>query len=297
MNVEMMLPETEAALSTFRQYLLERERASATISKYLADAEKLIRFLNGEKNLDKQKMIAFKEWLWENYKPASCNSIIAAVNQFLESQGAADLKLKQFKRQTQTARPAEKYLSEEEFMRLIDTARKKKKWRLAYAMKAIVMTGVRISELKFFTVENIKKGIMLVRNKGKVRTVPLPAGLKKELLVYASKKKIDSGIIFATASGKPVDRSNFWREMQQLMQQSHVRKDKLFPHNLRHLFAHTYFEATKDLTSLGDILGHSNINVTRIYTMKTIEMQRKTMDIICNSFEKSLLKPRRMSKK
>ena len=241
MNMELMLPEREAALGSFRQYLLERERASATIEKYLADAGKLIWFLNGEKMLNKEKLIDFKEWLWENYKPASCNSIIAAVNQFLESLGAADLKLKQFKRQLQTARSAEKYLSGEEFIRLVDTARKKKKWRLAYAMKAIVMTGARISELKFFTVENVKKGIILVRNKGKIRTVPLPAGLKKELLIYVSKKKIYSGNIFITASGKPVDRSNFWREMQQLMKQAQVRKEKLFPHNLRHLFAHTYF--------------------------------------------------------
>lgn len=290
MNMEMTLPEREAALGRFREYLLERERASATIAKYLADAGKLIWFLDGENLLNKEKLIAFKEWLWENYKPASCNSIIAAVNQFLESQGAGDLKLKQFKRQIQTARPAEKYLSGEEFKRLVDTARKKKKWRLVNAMKAIVMTGARISELKFFTVENIKKGILLIRNKGKIRTVPLPAVLKKELLIYASQKKIFSGNIFVTGSGKPVDRSNFWREMQQLMKQSHVRKEKLFPHNLRHLFAHTYFKATKDLTSLGDILGHSNINVTRIYTMKTIEMQRKTMNIICNSFEKTLLR-------
>ena len=136
MNKEFLLPDEAAALESFRDYLLDRERAAATISKYMTDARKLLHFLNGEKLLNKERMIAFKDWLWEHYKPASCNSIIAAVNQFLESLGGGDFKIRQFKRQRLMARPGEKYLTQEEFTRLIKTAQNEKKYRLAAAMAA-----------------------------------------------------------------------------------------------------------------------------------------------------------------
>ena len=267
------LPDTAAALEGFKEYLVGTERAPATISKYLTDVKKFFLFLNGKDVVDKTHMIAFKESLPQQYKPASCNSIIAAVNRFMDYMGAGDLKLKLFKHQNRTSRPAERYLSQEEFMRLVNTAKDKGKRRLAYGMEAIAMTGVRISELKFFTVENVKKGRILVRNKGKIRTILLPDQLKMRLLLYAQQEHIRSGSIFITSHGKPIDRSNFWREMQQLKMEAHVNKDKIFPHNLRHLFAHIYYQMTKDLVGLGDLLGHSNINVTRIYTMKTEEMQ------------------------
>ena len=286
MNREIMLPDTAAALSGYRQYLVERERSSATISKYLADAGKLIGFLEGDHLVDKEKLIAFKEWLWEHYKPASCNSIIAAVNQFLESLGAGEMKLKQFKRQRIMARPETAYLTQGEYDRLVSAAKAEKKGRLAMAMETIAMTGARVSELKFFPLESIKAGKLLVRNKGKVRTILLTGQLKKMLLAYAGREKIRSGCIFVTASGRPMDRSNFWREMQKLQVDAKVRKEKIFPHNLRHLFAHAYFELTKDISALGDILGHSNLNVTRIYTMKTAEMQRKTLDKVYSLFIK-----------
>ena len=286
MNKEFLLPDEAAALESFRDYLLDRERAAATISKYMTDARKLLHFLNGEKLLNKERMIAFKEWLWEHYKPASCNSIIAAVNQFLESLGGGDFKIRQFKRQRLMSRPSEKYLTQEEFTRLIKTAQKEKKYRLAAAMATIAMTGARVSELNYFTVECIRYGQVIVKNKGKIRTILLPDTLKKLLLDYARRKRILSGCLFATASGRPLNRSNLWREMQKLQIAANVRKEKLFPHNLRHFFAHSYFELTRDISALGDILGHNNLNVTRIYTMKTAEMQRKTLNMLSNYYIK-----------
>ena len=286
MNKEFLLPDEAAALESFRDYLLDRERAAATISKYMTDARKLLHFLNGEKLLNKERMIAFKEWLWEHYKPASCNSIIAAVNQFLESLGGGDFKIRQFKRQRLMARPGEKYLTQEEFTRLIKTAQNEKKYRLAAAMAAIAMTGARVSELRFFTVEGIRRSQITVKNKGKIRTILLPDMLKKILTFYARRKKIRSGCLFATSGGKPMNRSNLWREMQKLQIDANVRKEKLFPHNLRHFFANTFFELTKDISALGDILGHNNLNVTRIYTMKTVEMQRKTLNMISDFYIK-----------
>ena len=286
MNRESVLAGDLAALGRFRDFLLDRERASATVSKYLNDAKKLLAFLDGEREIDKQTLVDFKEWLWANYKPASCNSMIAGVNQFLESQGLGNLKLRLFRLQNVRMRPEERFMTGEEYRRLIGAAKKQGKPRLAMAMETLASTGARISELKYFTMDSIRHGQITVKNKGKIRTILLPAVLKKRLMVYAGQRKISAGCIFITASGRPVDRSNFWREMQQLCETAHVRKEKLFPHNLRHLFAHTYFRMTKDISGLADILGHSSLNVTRIYTMKTMEMQKKTLDMVGRAFIK-----------
>ncbi len=280
---------TGETLVDFRDYLLARERSETTIERYLNDVRTLLRYIseNGETKIDKTVLIAFKEWLWEHYKPASCNTMIAGVNQFLKSMGADELTLRPFKQQNRSLRTSERLLSQQEFKRLLDAARASGRDRLAAAMEAIAMTGIRISELRFFTIESVRKGQIRVRNKGKIRLIPLPGILIRNLKGYAAKHSIRNGCLFITATGKCVDRSNFWREMQSLKEIAHVGKEKLFPHNIRHLFAHIYYRATKDLVGLGDILGHSSLNVTRIYTMKTFEMQRKTLDKINFAFIKN----------
>ncbi len=287
----MYMPDPVKDTAVFRSYLLQHERSQATISQYTRCAKILLEFTKGEQ-IDKEKMIAFKEYLWQTYKPSSCNAIIAGINQFMECLGFRDLKLRMFKTQGTMLRQQERYLTQAEFDRLIAAAKALKKERLVMAMETIAMTGARISELRFFTVESVKSGQIQVRNKGKIRTILLPKNLKKRLMIFAAGQGILKGCIFITSSGKPVDRSNFWREMQNLREKAHVRKEKIFPHNLRHLFAQTYFRVTKDLAGLGDILGHSSLNVTRIYTMKTLEMQRKALDKMSLEFiKKAGLKP------
>ena len=278
-------PDPDRDLELFREYLLQRERTKSTIENYIRNVKFLLRFSEDRPAIDKETLIDFKDYLWEHYKPVSCNTIIAGVNQFLESLGLEDLKLKRFRLQDSMMRAQARELTIEECKKLIETAVSQKKDRLAIAMEAIAMTGARISELKYFTVESVKEGQIQVRNKGKIRIILLPDVLKQHLLLYAAKHRISKGSIFITSGGKPVDRSNFWREMQQIGAELHMEKEKLFPHNLRHLFAHVYFEETKDLAGLGDLLGHSSLNVTRIYTMKTMETQKKTLNRICSALE------------
>lgn len=274
----------------FEMFLAEQERARQTIQSYMTSVRLLKSYLYGDCILNKQNLITFKEKLWERYKPATCNARIAGVNAFLNFIGAANLRLKQFKSQQLMARIPQKYLTKEEYQSLVGAALKMGKERLALGMETIASTGARISELRFFTVENVRQGQIIVRNKGKVRVLIVPDILAEKLMDYAEKHEIHSGSIFITSSGKTVDRSNFWREMHKLKEMVRIETEKLFPHNLRHFFAHTYYEETKDLVGLSDILGHSSLNVTRIYTQKTLDMQRKTLDMISILMDKDIYK-------
>ena len=278
MKKTLIIADDSGMMDRFREYLFEKENARATVDKYISDAKLLFRFIKEKRYIDKETLLGFKEWLWINYKPASCNTVIAGVNQFLECMGFGEMKLKMFRHQTQLTRPEKKYLTKEELARMLRAARAKGKLRLAIGMETIALTGARISELKYFTVESVRAGQVVIRNKGKVRTIYLPQTLARKLLDYSEKNQIKSGSIFVTSGGKPVDRSNFWREMQALQTSAKVPKEKLFPHNLRHLFARAYYEVTKDLVGLGDILGHSSLNITRIYTRGTAEMQKKVLN-------------------
>ena len=280
MSKAMINLDWDIQISSFELFLSEQERARQTVQSYLTSVGLLRDFLYGEGSLSKQKLISFKEWLWERYKPATCNARIAGINAFLSFIGADHLRLKSFKHQQMMVRSSQKHLTKDEYKRLFEAALKKGKERLALGMETIASTGARISELKFFTVQSVRRGQVLIRNKGKLRMLLVSEVLAKKLLAYAARQGIHSGNIFITASGKPVDRSNFWREMQKLKELVRIEAEKLFPHNLRHLFAHTYYDETKDLVGLSDILGHSSLNVTRIYTQKTLDMQIKTLNMI-----------------
>lgn len=255
-------------LKAFASYLREQERAEATISKYLTDMNTFLKFIGEDSDADRRKLLDYKEWLKERYAVSSANSMIAALNSFLEFQGLSVMKIKSFKIQKKMF--LEKEMTNKEYRNLVDSAQKKGKHQLALIMESICATGIRISELRYITIESLKKRRIEVNNKGKARIILLPDVLVKKLLYFAGKERIDSGPVFVTKQGNPKNRSNIWAEMKSLSEDTGVDAKKVFPHNLRHLFARTFYHATKNLTALADILGHSSLEVTRIYTADTM---------------------------
>lgn len=271
---------THESLEQFEMYLYERENAEATIRKYMADVRTFFTFLGKNRTVDKKRLLSYKEWLLKRYAVNSVNSMLAALNQFLEFNGLGNLRLKRVRMQKCLFLCEEKELTRKEYEKLLKTAISEGKYQLALCMETIVSTGIRISELVYFTVEAVYKNCIEIVNKGKYRRIFIPKSLRKMLLKYAEKRHIGSGPIFVTKNGKPKNRSNIWREMKSLKEKAGIEGKKIFPHNLRHLFARIYYEVTKDLRGLGDILGHSSLNVTRIYTSNTGKIYQKQLDNI-----------------
>lgn len=265
-------------IEEFRQYLYERENARATIQKYISDIGTFFDYLGGEVLVDKQKLLDYKEWLLRRYAVSSVNSMLAALNQFLEFQELDFLKVRRVKVQKSLFLKEEKELTKEEYRKLVQTAFSEGKEQLALCMETIASTGIRISELEFFTVESVRRDYIEIVNKGKYRRIFLPKVLRQKLLFFAKKNGIRRGAIFITRTGKKKCRSNIWREMKALKEKTGINGNKIFPHNLRHLFARTYYGTTKDLAGLGDLLGHSSLNVTRIYTSNTGKIYQKQLD-------------------
>ncbi len=269
---------TKKLLTEFTTYLVEEERSQATIEKYERDIRHFMAYIGEGEKITREKVLAYKQSLLTEYQVASANSMLAAVNQFLQYIGAFEFKVKRLKVQQSAFRDEEKDLTEHEYKRMVQKAYDKGNMRLALIMETICSTGIRIGELEYFTVNSVKKGKVQIHNKGKIRIILLPQVLQKKLLCYISKQKIKSGSVFVTSGGKAVDRSNIWREMKRLGIEIKVLEKKIFPHNLRHLFAKIYYQAYKDLISLADILGHSSVETTRIYTMTTGKEYRRRID-------------------
>ena len=267
-------------LGGFERYLYERENARATIGKYITDIRTFFCFLDDDLAVDKQRILEYKEWLLKRYAINSVNSMLAALNQFFGFLGLNELKVKRIKVQKSLFLREEKELTQKEYQKLLETAVKDGKYQLALCMETIASTGIRISELEFFTVEALKQSYIGIVNKGKYRRIFLPRKLRSRLLKYAGRQKIKSGPIFVTRNGKPKCRSNIGREMKALKKKAGIDGDKIFPHNLRHLFARIYYKMTQDLAGLGDLLGHSSLNVTRIYTSNTGKIYQKQLDAI-----------------
>lgn len=265
---------TKDTIDTFKQHLIEEEKATATIEKYIRDIMAFFMWLTGQE-LCKMTVLDYKAYLSENYAPASVNSILSSLNSFFEFNGWHDLKVKTLKIQRQIFAERNKELTKAEYERLLRAAKSAKNERLYYLMQAICSSGIRVSELKAITIEAITIGKSTIRCKGKMRIVILPKELCKMLRVYAKEQKITSGPVFVTRTGKPLDRSSIWKMMKSLCESAGVDRDKVFPHNLRHLFARTYYSLQKDIVRLADILGHSSINTTRIYTMETGDIHRR----------------------
>lgn len=267
-------------LEEFREKMQKEERSGATIEKYLRDIRTFVSFTGEEAAVNKEMVIAYKQYLLEKYAPASVNSMLAAVNSFLKENGWYDCVVKAIKIQKEAFRNGKKELNREEYYRLLQAAKRKENSRLYMLMQTICSTGIRVSELAYITVESLYTRRATVSLKGKTRTVILPAQLCRELKIYIKERNIKSGSIFVTRNGNPMNRSNIWQEMKDLCESAGVDREKVFPHNLRHLFACTYYSIEKDITHLADILGHSNINTTRIYTLVSGEEQEKQIGML-----------------
>ena len=259
---------TPRLIARYADHLREQERSASTIRKYTHDLHALCAYLAGSP-LTKTALIQWKQSLMSTHAPASVNSMLAAANGLLAFLGRRDLAVKPLRLQRSLFLDEHRELTRAEYVRLVQAAEARKDERLALVLQSICATGIRVSELKFITVEAVARGRAEVSNKGKRRTVFLPDGLRRLLRRYIRAQKKTAGPVFTTRTGRPLDRSNIWRDMKSLCESAGVEPDKVFPHNLRHLFARTFYSARRDLARLADILGHSSVNTTRIYTAES----------------------------
>ena len=260
---------TNELLLAFSEYLQSNERAPGTIEKYLRDVS-AFRIWLGNRSVTKELTAEWKERLLENnHAPVTVNSMLAAVNSFFRFAGWEDCQVKFLKLQRRLFRDAGRELSRAEYGRLVETAANLSRPRLALLMEAICGTGVRVSEVRYLTVEAVQAGRADISLKGKIRTILIPNKLCRKLLKYARKQKITSGEIFLTRSGKGMSRRQIWAEMKSLCERAGVEPSKVFPHNLRHVFAAAFYKSCKDIVRLADVLGHSSVETTRIYLLTT----------------------------
>lgn len=270
----------ETDLQSYLRHLREEERSASTIQKY---EHALRRFFdrcqrNSTKILTKETVIQYKETLLQTRAASGVNSEIAALNSFFSYIGWYECRVRPVRVQRRTYCDPAKELTREEYLRLVNTAMARKNIRLALLLQAICSTGIRVSELKYLTVETLRKGQMEVYNKGKCRLVFLPEVLCAKLLRYCRSRNVRRGSVFVTRTGRPLDRTNIWAMMKALCRYAGVEAKKVFPHNLRHLFARCFYQIQKDLEHLATILGHSNINTTRIYTQTSGMEHRRQIE-------------------
>ena len=274
---------TANLLRRYALHLREEERADSTIEKYVRDLEALGRHLAG-RPVTKAALIGWKEELAQRHAPATVNSMIAAVNGFLRFMGWRECAVKLLNIQKSPFCDEGRELTRSEYVRLVRAAELDGNRRLALVLQTICATGIRVSELKFITVEAVQTGRAEIANKGKRRTVFLPDKLRRLLRTYLQAQKKTAqpadvkNPVFTTRTGRPLDRSNIWRDMKRLCDSAGVEPGKVFPHNLRHLFARTYYTLEKDLSRLADILGHSSVNTTRVYTMESGAVHARQME-------------------
>ncbi len=265
-------------LAAFEHHLRMEEREAGTIEKYLRDIRAFAAWLD-KRPLDKGAVMAWKEHLLTaGYAPSTVNSMLIAANQFFRFQGWDELRVKTIRIQRQIFRSRDKELTKEEYTRLLDAAQDMGKERLALLMETICATGIRVSEVKYITVEAARAGRAEIALKGKIRTILLPGKLCRKLLKYAKKQKTGSGEIFLTRTGKGMSRRQIWAEMKAICKRAMVAPSKVFPHNLRHLFARTFYKVCRDVVQLADVLGHSSVETTRIYLASTGDEYVRRMD-------------------
>ena len=256
-----------ARLTAFQAELLRKEYSVGTAENYLRAVRAFARWSGGA--VERGLVLTWKAQLTAQYAPATVNAMLAGINRFFAFMGWPECKVKALRLQRRSFREAERELDRGEYRALVRTARTLGRERLALVMETICATGIRVGEVPFITVEAACRGRTDVALKGKVRTIFLPDRLCRRLLQYARKQKIASGEIFLTGGGKRLSRTQIWAEMKRLCRAASVAADKVFPHNLRHLFARTFYQASRDVVQLADILGHSSIETTRIYLLTT----------------------------
>ena len=265
---------TNESIMNFKMQLMNEEKSVATIEKYLRDITAFMLWLDAG-TVEKNTVLKYKAVLIEKYAPASVNSILSSLNSFFCFNEWHDCQVKTMKVQKQIFSSERKELTKAEYERLLKAAQQKQNMKLFYLMQTICATGIRVSELKFITVEAVQSGEAIINCKSKMRIVLLPKQLCKMLKQYIKEKHIKQGPIFVSKYGHPLDRSNIWKLMKALCECAGVLKEKVFPHNLRHLFARTYYSLEKDIVRLADILGHSSVNTTRIYTIESGDVHRR----------------------
>ena len=268
---------TAKAIAEFKEHLILEERSEITVEKYIRDVKAFSAYTQNAA-ITKETVIAYKKHLQENYAVRSVNSMLASIKSLFAFLNWHDLKVKALKLQQQVFCPEEKELTKAEYARLCRTAERKHNERLNLILQTICGTGIRVSELQYITVEAVKQGEAVVNCKAKTRSVFIVKELKQKLLRYAAEQGIKNGMIFVTRTGKPISRTNIWREMKALCIEANVNPQKVFPHNLRHLFARVFYGIEKDIAKLADILGHSSINTTRIYIISTGTEHRRRME-------------------
>lgn len=277
---------TEALLEQFQKELEYEEKAKLTIEKYMRDIRKFYSFLPEKKMVTQESVLAYKEYLKENYSLTSANSMIVALNAFLEYGGWGDMRIRQFKIQKQFFCRVDRFMTKSEYERLVEAAEKDGDWQLSLIMQTLCSTGIRIGELKYIDVEAVSAGFVNITQKGKTRMVFLTKELTVMLQRFCRRSGIRRGPIFLSGEGTAIDRSVVWRKMKHLCKKAHVEGKKVFPHNLRHLFAFTFYRRHKDLLRLAEVLGHSSIETTRIYTVSTgkehLQMLSK-LGLICRA--------------
>lgn len=262
-------------IKEYHNYLIREEKSRATVEKYLRDIRKYLCFAGGE--ITKEKALLWKKELVEKgYAIRSINSMLASINSLFHYFGMESCKVKSLKTQRQTYCPEEKELTKKEYLRLLRAAKDQPKLKLI--IETICGTGIRVSELASFTVENVKKGRVEICCKGKIRTILISSKLRNMLLKYIKKNGIREGGVFLTRKGNPINRSNIWAQMKKLCAKARVKPEKVFPHNLRKLFARTFYTMEKDIAKLADLLGHSSIQTTRLYIMTTGREHLKKLD-------------------
>lgn len=266
-----------AQIAAFKALLVSEEKSAATTEKYIRDVKAFAEYMQNNE-ITKESVLAYKKHIQQNYAVRSVNSMIASINVFFSFLCWYDLKVKALKIQRQVFCTEEKELTKPEYLRLCRAADEKRNERLKLILQTICGTGIRVSELRYITVEAVKNGEAVVNCKSKTRVIFIVKELRKKLLRYAAEQNIKTGMIFITKAGKPINRTNIWREMKSLCKAANVNPQKVFPHNLRHLFARVFYGIEKDIAKLADILGHSSINTTRIYIISTGTEHRRRME-------------------
>ena len=267
---------TDQRINAFKVYLYEEERSGHTIEKYMRDLRFFRQWLQ-ERRIDKSAVIEYKKELCGRYALKSVNSMLSSLNAFFVFMGWYDLKVRTLKIQRRIFADQAKELSKSEYERLLLAAKNKQKTRLYYLIQTIASTGMRVSEIKYVTCEAVRQGQAVINCKGKIRQIFLPKKLCQMLQKYIKSRNIKNGPVFITRSGRPLDRCAIWKMLKDLCESADVSKDKVFPHNFRHLFARTFYSLQKDIVRLADLLGHSSIETTRIYTLESGTEHRKQL--------------------
>ena len=268
---------TEETLAAFARQLGEEERSPATLEKYLREVRQFAAFLGG-REVTRELAAAWREELSARQSPATVNGKLTALDRLLAFLGWEDCRVKHLRVQRQLFRDSARELSREEYARLVETARRLGRGRLSLLMETICATGIRVSEVRYITAEAVREGRTEIALKGKIRTILLPGKLCRKLEKYARQKKTTSGELFLTRSGRPMSRKQIWAEMKGVCRAAGVAPSKVFPHNLRHLFARCFYRVSRDVAKLADVLGHSSIETTRIYLISTGAEHARTLD-------------------